>query len=43
MDLYSRLGDDASADVMGEWCQDLADMVQRINVRIEQIGAESDR
>lgn len=43
MDLYTRLGDEASAAAVAEWLYDLADIVQRISVRIEQIGAEGDR
>lgn len=41
LELYTRLGDVAAANAMGETLQDMADIVQRLNVLIERIGAEA--
>lgn len=43
MDLYRRLGDEASANQIAETLQDLADIKQRLDVLIELIGSEGDR
>lgn len=40
MDLYRRLGDEASANQIAETLQDLADTKQRLDVLIELIGSE---